>query len=71
MTQLAAGNPAPLGARYDGKGVNFTLFSAHADRVELCVFDEKGIEHRYDLVGRSLTRPSCCSTPVRIRLKAR
>ena len=53
MTQLAAGNPAPLGASYDGKGVNFSLFSAHADRVELCVFDGKGIEHRYDLVARS------------------
>ncbi|WNY89602.1 glycogen debranching protein GlgX [Leclercia adecarboxylata] len=53
MTQLAAGKPAPLGACYDGKGVNFTLFSAHADRVELCVFDGKGIEHRYDMVARS------------------
>ncbi|VTP81811.1 Glycogen debranching enzyme [Leclercia adecarboxylata] len=53
MTQLAAGNPAPLGASYDGKGVNFTLFSANADRVELCVFDGKGIEHRYDLVART------------------
>ena len=53
MTQLTAGKPAPLGACYDGKGVNFTLFSAHADRVELCVFDGKGIEHRYDLVARS------------------
>ncbi len=53
MTQLAAGNPAPLGASYDGKGVNFTLFSANADRVELCMFDGKGIEHRYDLVART------------------
>ena len=39
MTQLAIGKPAPLGAHYDGQGVNFTLFSAHAERVELCVFD--------------------------------
>ncbi|EFD1055877.1 glycogen debranching protein GlgX [Escherichia coli] len=53
MTQLAIGNPAPLGAHYDGQGVNFTLFSAHAERVELCVFDAQGIEHRYDLPGRS------------------
>ncbi|EFC0650743.1 glycogen debranching protein GlgX [Escherichia coli] len=53
MTQLAIGNPAPLGAHYDGQGVNFTLFSAHAERVELCVFDAQGIEHRYDLLGRS------------------
>ena len=35
MTSLAAGKPAPLGASYDGKGVNFALFSAHAERVEL------------------------------------
>lgn len=53
MTQLAIGKPAPLGAHYDGQGVNFTLFSAHAERVELCVFDAQGIEHRYDLPGRS------------------
>ncbi len=53
MTQLAIGKPSPLGAHYDGQGVNFTLFSAHAGRVELCVFDAQGIEHRYDLPGRS------------------
>ncbi len=49
MTSLAAGKPAPLGASYDGKGVNFALFSAHAERVELCVFDEQGNEQRFDL----------------------
>jgi glycogen operon protein len=43
MTTLAAGKPSPLGASYDGKGVNFTLFSAHAERVELCVFDAKAM----------------------------
>lgn len=48
MTQLAIGKPAPLGAHYDGQGVNFTLFSAHAERVELCIFDANGREHRYD-----------------------
>lgn len=53
MTQLSAGQPAPLGASFDGKGVNFTLFSAHAERVELCVFDGEGNEQRYDLPGRS------------------
>lgn len=42
MTQLAIGKPTPLGAHYDGQGVNFTLFSAHAERVELCVFDANG-----------------------------
>lgn len=53
MTSLAAGKPAPLGASYDGKGVNFALFSAHAERVELCVFDEQGNEQRVDLPARS------------------
>lgn len=55
MTQLAIGKPAPLGAHYDGQGVNFTLFSAHAERVELCVFDANGREHRYDLPGTVAT----------------
>jgi len=53
MTQLTAGKPAPLGATFDGKGVNFTLFTAHAERVELCVFDGEGNEYRYDLPERS------------------
>jgi glycogen operon protein len=33
------GNPYPLGATWDGKGVNFALFSEHAMQVELCLFD--------------------------------
>jgi isoamylase len=33
------GAPYPLGATYDGSGVNFALFSAHATAVELCLFD--------------------------------
>ncbi|EMO5812143.1 glycogen debranching protein GlgX [Raoultella planticola] len=53
MTTLAAGKPSPLGAGYDGKGVNFTLFSAHAERVELCVFDAQGNEQRFDLPART------------------
>jgi glycogen operon protein len=34
------GKPYPLGATWDGAGVNFALFSEHATRVELCIFDE-------------------------------
>ena len=34
-----AGKPYPLGATWDGSGVNFALFSEHADGVELCLFD--------------------------------
>ena len=36
------GKPYPLGATWDGEGVNFALFSEHAERVELCLFDESG-----------------------------
>lgn len=36
------GRPYPLGATWDGEGVNFSLFSEHADKVELCLFDAKG-----------------------------
>lgn len=33
------GKPYPLGATWEGKGVNFALFSEHGTRVELCLFD--------------------------------
>ena len=33
------GAPHPLGATWDGVGVNFAIFSEHATRVELCLFD--------------------------------
>jgi isoamylase len=36
------GNPFPHGATWDGYGVNFALFSAHAEKVELCLFDPAG-----------------------------
>jgi isoamylase len=34
------GRPHPLGATWDGSGTNFALFSAHAEKVELCLFDD-------------------------------
>lgn len=36
------GRPYPLGATYDGNGVNFSVFSANAEKVELCLFDKTG-----------------------------
>ena len=33
------GSPSPLGATFDGRGVNFALFSEHATKVDLCLFD--------------------------------
>ncbi|MFN3886261.1 MAG: glycogen debranching protein GlgX [Aquabacterium sp.] len=37
---LLGGHPSPLGATWDGAGVNFALFSSTAERVELCLFRE-------------------------------
>ncbi len=39
---ISEGQPFPLGATWDGLGVNFALFSAHATKVELCLFDDTG-----------------------------
>ncbi|MDA1131713.1 MAG: glycogen debranching protein GlgX, partial [Proteobacteria bacterium] len=36
------GLPYPLGATWDGRGVNFALFSENAEKVELCLFDARG-----------------------------
>ncbi|MEX1827098.1 glycogen debranching protein GlgX [Luteibacter sp. CQ10] len=46
---VSEGRPFPRGAAYDGSGTNFALFSAHATRVELCLFDDEGRETRVDL----------------------
>ncbi len=43
------GHPFPLGATWDGNGTNFSLFSEHAQAVELCLFDEHGGEERIEL----------------------
>lgn len=41
--RLEAGLPYPLGATWDGAGVNFALFSAHAEAVELCLYADDGV----------------------------
>ncbi|WP_304640227.1 glycogen debranching protein GlgX [Pseudomonas sp.] len=41
-SRVTEGLPFPLGATWDGLGVNFALFSAHATKVELCLFDSSG-----------------------------
>jgi isoamylase len=38
--RVLPGRPYPLGATWDGGGVNFALFSEHATKVELCLFDD-------------------------------
>ena len=50
------GSPYPLGATWDGVGVNFALFSEHATQVELCLFDSADAE-------ASRSRSRCPSTP--------
>src|ERR1700761_7698958 len=40
--KLREGLPHPLGATWDGNGTNFALFSAHATKVEVCLFDSSG-----------------------------
>jgi len=47
--EVRCGSPFPLGATYDGYGVNFSLFSSVAERVELCLFDDEGRETRIQL----------------------
>ncbi len=42
LTAVWPGSPHPLGAIWDGQGVNFTLFSETAEAVELCLFDSSG-----------------------------
>jgi isoamylase len=43
------GSPAPLGAHWDGNSTNFALWSAGAQAVDLCLFDDDGREHRHRL----------------------
>jgi len=40
--RLEPGSPYPLGATWDGLGTNFAVFSAHAQRIDLCLFDPQG-----------------------------
>ena len=53
MIEIQTGQPFPLGATVRTSGVNFTLFSEHATRVELCLFDDTGSTEvaRFDMAG--------------------
>jgi glycogen operon protein len=54
-TLLEPGQPQPLGANWTGRGTNFAVYSAHAERVELCLFDPSGSAEiaRVDLPSRT------------------
>ncbi len=52
MTEVWPGRPFPLGAAWDGSGTNFSIFSEHAEAVELCLFDDDGNEQRIQMPQR-------------------
>ncbi len=52
--RLQPGSPYPLGATWDGLGTNFAVFSANAERIDLCLFDPSG---RREIAAFSL--PEC------------
>lgn len=43
------GRPYPLGATWDGEGVNFAIFSEHAEQILLCLFDNRG-RHEVEII---------------------
>jgi glycogen operon protein len=47
------GRPFPLGPSWDGQGTNFSIFSENAEKVELCLFDDKDGEERIELCERT------------------
>jgi isoamylase len=47
------GAPYPLGATFDGGGTNFSIFSGVAERIELCLLDDSGVEERVTLPERN------------------
>ncbi len=53
------GRPFPLGATWDGGGTNFSLFSEHAERVELCLFDDEDNETRIEVRERGALNWHC------------
>jgi glycogen operon protein len=42
VRRVCPGRPYPLGATWDGRGVNFAIYSENAARIELCLFDSAG-----------------------------
>ena len=55
MSVLLPGSHYPLGAKWDGEGVNFAIFSEHAERVELCLFSADGMHETKRLTMPGLT----------------
>jgi len=53
------GTPFPLGPVWDGDGTNFSLFSEHAERVDLCLFDDNDGEQRIEVTDRTAFNWHC------------
>ena len=53
--KISAGRAHPIGATFDGEGVNFAVFSRHATRVEICLFSDDGVQetHRIAMPERN------------------
>jgi glycogen operon protein len=54
LPPIESGSPYPLGATCDGFGINFAVFSAHAVKIEVCLFDASG---RHEIARHAL--PEC------------
>ncbi len=59
MRRVWPGRPFPLGPCWDGEGTNFALFSEHAERVELCLFDADDNEERIPVVEKTAYHWHC------------
>ncbi len=51
--EIWPGAPYPLGAAFDGGGTNFSIFSEVAEKIELCLLDDAGVERRVPLPERN------------------
>jgi isoamylase len=59
VTLVWPGRPFPLGATWDGGGTNFSLFSEHAERVVLCLFDDDDEETHIEMTERRALNWHC------------
>jgi isoamylase len=59
VTAVWPGHPFPLGATWDGSGTNFSLFSEHGERVQLCLFDDADAETRIEVTERTAYNWHC------------
>ena len=69
--RISEGLPHPLGATWDGLGVNFALFSANATKVELCLFDGEGRQELAAHRTAGIHRRGLARLPARRAARAR